>query len=222
MLTVEYLLDTIQELIGEPMGAFYNISHRLKLLSQAQQELVDETNAMLDEATYPVAAGEPDVTVPWNFQRFGDRQPVFVVSQTERHPLRVVPPKFLDMQAPGWRQDETNTGTPRYIVQEGNILRLYPVPDKDGDLEYNYIVIPEELTDLAQIPFDGRPDLNRYALALAYKVAFIITAPRAPQVAQMYEDMYIREEKKMRHFIRTNAQKPQQLYIKHKGPYAPD
>lgn len=210
MVTVEDLLDQIQQLIGEEPGDYYNISQRLLQLSQAQQELVDETSALLENAELEVQAGEATVALPEDFQRLGDRRPVFVVG-SHSYPLTVVPPRYMDDTSPAWRR-QAYTGTPQYLVQEGTELVLYPTPRQSGTLDLNYIPIPQELTEMDQLPFNGRADLNRYAPALAYKVAFLVALPRAPQLAAMYEDMYIREEKKMRHFVRSNAQKTQSIY----------
>lgn len=210
MITVEDLLDQIQQLIGEEPGDYYNISQRLLQLSQAQQELVDETSALLTDAELSVTASNPIVELPEDFQRLGDRQPVFTSGGID-YPLKVVAPRWLDEVSPAWRRS-TITGTPEYLVQEGTTLRLYPTPRQSGTLDLNYIPIPQELTEMDQLPFNGRRDLNRYAPALAYKVAFLITMPRAPQLGQLYENMYIREERKLRHFVRSNAQKTQSIY----------
>lgn len=206
MWTVEKLLDMIQELLGEPAGGFYNISQRLAHLSQAQNELVDETSAIKHEGSIDVQATIPEYELPEDFGRFGDRKPTL-----DDMGLDVVPPIHLDSLYTNWRYGG-HKGTPKYIVQEGASVFLYPTPGKDGTLRFNYIPVLEPLVDFEQEPFNGRRDLNRYAPALAYKVAFLAMAPRAPQLAQMYEDMYIREEKKMRHYARTNAQDTPALY----------
>ena len=206
MWTVEMLLDTVQELLGEPVGGFYNISQRLAHLSQAQNELVDETAAILAEGQITTVPGDFEYPLPADFGRFGDRKP-----SIETNVIEVVPAIKLDQMYRGWRNGY-DTGTPKYIVQEGQSIFLYPTPTEAAELKFNYIPLLPPLVDFAQVPFDGRPDLNRYAPALAYKVAFLTVLPRAPQLAQMYEDMYIREERKMRHFVRTNAQKTQSIY----------
>lgn len=223
--TVSKLLDHIQELIGEPVGGFYNISQRLTYLSQAQLELVDETVAIEENADIAITAGTSLYNLPSDFMRFGTRKPYFTEDgDTETaYQLTVVPAIHMDSIDPAWRT-AVHEGTPRYLVQEGETVFLYPEPDTDGTLSIRYIVTPTELVDLEQIPFDGREDLNRYAPALAYKVAFMYMLPRAPQLAQYFEDMYVREERKMRHFLRSNPQKTQSIYptARWSDTYAPE
>lgn len=200
------LLDTIQELLGEPVGGFYNITRRLAHLSQAQNEMVVETSAIQEDGQLDVEPGRAEYWLPGLFVRFGDRQPYLGDSA-----LEVVPPRALDMMYPAWRSGK-DKGTPQYIVQEGRAVFLYPTPNDAGTLHYNYIPYVTPILELEQLPFNERMDLNRFAPALAYKVAATLVAPRSPQLAQMYEGMYVGEEKKMRHFVRSNAQKPQSIY----------
>jgi len=37
--TLQRIMDMVQELAGEPAGAYYNLSSRLKVLNSAQQEM---------------------------------------------------------------------------------------------------------------------------------------------------------------------------------------
>ena len=217
MWTVEMLSNMVQELIGEPVGGFYNISQRLAHLTQAQNELVDETLAMMKSVSFQLTATVFWYQLPDDFQRFGDRQP-YLKDDTSTSSLQVVPPLFMDAEYPGWHTGR-QSGTPRYIVQDDDTFYLYPTPDRAYTMNFNYVQIPDELTAMDDIPFNGRKDLNRYAPALAYKVAFLHMLPRSPGLAQIYNDLYIQEEKKMRHFTRTNPQKPQSIYpIEHPKP----
>ena len=210
--TAANLLDMVQELVGEPIGGFYNISQRLSHLSQAQLELVEETDALLSDGTLSLVSGTASYDLPADFLRFGDRRPYTTSTGASepQYPLTVVPPSFMDSTAPGWRE-ATSDGTPTCLVQEGQAVFVWPTPDADYDLKFNYVAEPTALTDLSDVPFNARSDLNRYGPALAYKVAFLHTLPRAPQLAQVFEDMYVREERKMRHFLRSNPQKPQSI-----------
>lgn len=220
MWTVQMLLDMIQELIGEPVGSFYNISTRLAHMTQAQNELVDETLAMEKSLSFNLEAESFWYQLPLDFQRFGDRQP-YIKDTNGTYTLQVVPSIKMDAEFPGWHTGRAR-GTPRYIIQSDDTIYFFPTPDRNWTVNFNYIVIPEELTTMDQVPFDGRKDLNRYAPALAYKVAFLHMLPRNVSLAQYYEDLYIREEKKMRHFVRTNPQKPQSIYpIEHPKPGIP-
>lgn len=221
LLTVETLLDQVQQLIGEPVGGYYNISQRLAQLSQAQMELVDETSAIQENVELEVTANVAEVELPVDFQRLGDRLPLYIPdSGNYGYPVEVVPPRKLDYELPGWRRGNS-VGTPRYAVQEGTSLILYPVPRDSGKLDLNYVAIPEPLVSLDQVPFNGRRDLNRFAMALAYKVAFLVVIARAPELGSYYKRLYDEEERKLRHYVRSNGQKAQVTYFYRKPRPAP-
>jgi hypothetical protein len=59
--------------------------------------------------------------------------------------------------------------------------------------------------------FNGIENLNKYALALAYKVAAVHMLPRAPQLGQYYQSLYQKELRQMRHDIRVNPQRQARL-----------
>lgn len=208
------LLDMTQELVGEPVGGFYNISQRLAHMSQAQRALVDESNALSVEATITTTSGIASYDLPTGFLHFGKHQPVAtpVSLSSPQTPVEVAANIFMDQTYPGWRNGN-QTGTPRYLVQEGGSIYLYPTPDSTMNLHFNYVPDPNALVGMDDVPFNGRDDLNRYGPALAYHAAFIHLLPRAPQLAQMMQNLYTDEEKKMRHFVRTNPQKPQRIYM---------
>src|SRR5690606_17718704 len=160
-----------------------------------------------------------------DFSRFGDRQP-YVYDHAGSSSLEVTYSAKMDVEHPGWHLGR-DYGTPLYIVQDGDTIILWPTPTRAWTLNFNYVPIPDELVEMDQVPFNGRPDLNRYAPALAYKVAFLLLLPRAPTLAKYFEDLYIREEKKLRHYVRTNPQKTQSIFpVRHpkpgrRGPGAP-
>jgi hypothetical protein len=188
--TVGKLLDHIQEILGEPVGGFYNISTRLDLMNQAQRELNHETRAITDSASISVTAGQRDYPIPADFLTFDREAPVFSDGTTRTH-LEVVDPADLDRRFHSW-QDTTHQGTPMYLFVRNGTITLYPTPQAAGTLHFPYIVEPTDLVNVDDVPFNGLPQLNRFAPALAYKVAF--------------QDLFERQERLMRHHVRSSPQ----------------
>lgn len=208
---VEALLNHIQDLIGEPVGSFYNISTRLSQLSMAQRTLVEETRALVDVGSISLTTSTNEYSAPADFLTFDAQTPYLIESgDTTPIPVQVTTASLLDKTYPGW-QDTTQTGRPTRLVARNGTFTMVPKPDASYTLYVPYIVEPTELTDLSDVPFNGELRLNRFAPALAYAVARTHMLSRAPQLAAMLEDMYNREERKMRHFVRTSPQHHQTI-----------
>ena len=209
MWNVKDILDHVQDLIGEPVGSFYNLSTRLKQLNQAQRELVQETRALTSTATVATVASQAAYNLPDDFLTYGKEQPYYTDSTTTAHKLQVVDVSWMDQELVSWRDTTVAaSSTPRYLIDTGSMaFELYPVPSSVGSLTIPYIVDPDELSAMDDVVFNGVENMNRYALALAYKVAAVHMLPRAPQLGQQYLGMYNRELRQMRHDLRVNPQK---------------
>lgn len=205
-LTVGDLLDTVQELLGEPVGGFYNISRRLSLMNQAQREMVEESRALVSTLEESVSSGTRTYNLPSDFLTFSQERPYFTDSGGDRSNLKVVTPSFLDQVNPHWQDDTRHSGTPMYLVLENGTLTLHPNPDSSGTLTVPYIVDPTELADVDDVPFDGVTRLNRHAMGLAYYAAYIGAMGMSAQQAFAYKDMYEKELREMRHYVRTTPQ----------------
>lgn len=206
-LTVRDLMDTVQELLGEPIGGFYNISRRLSHMNQAQREMVEEARALLSSGTVNVVSGTRDYDVPTGFMTFSQESPYFVpTSGSSRVTLKVTTESFLDDAYPQWQDDDTYEGTPMYIVLRNGTLTLHPNPDAAGTLTVPFVVDPTELADMDDVPFNGISRLNRHAMGLAFYSAFLSAMGRAPQQAMVYKDLYEKELREMRHYVRTSPQ----------------
>jgi len=204
--TVGRLLDHVQELIAEAPGSFYNISTRLDLFNQAQRELNHETRAIASSSDIAVVSGTRTYTLPADFLDFDREAPQFVDSGGTYYKLQVVEPAYLDRILPGWQDEDLQTGSPTHLFVRGGEITVYPTPDADGTLKLPYLVEPDELATEADVPFNGIRSLNRFAPALAYKVAFVLTLARAPQIAGAFQDLYEKQERLMRHFVRSSPQ----------------
>ena len=204
--TVRRLLDHTQELVADAPGSFYNISSRLDLFNQAQRELNHETRALATSTDITVVAGTSSYTLPADFLDFDREAPQFVDAAGTYNRIRVVEPAYLDRTIPGWQDATTNVGTPTHLFTRQGQLTLYPVPEAGGTLKLPYLVEPDELTTDDDVPFNGLRSLNRFAPALAYKAAFVLTLARAPQIAGAFQDLYEKQERLMRHFVRSSPQ----------------
>lgn len=204
--TVRRLLDHVQELMGDPPGSFYNISTRLDQFNQAQRELNHETRALsgLDEIT--VVAGTRTYALPADFLTLDAQAPYFEDTAGNVSEVRVVNAAYLDRTVPGWQDTDLTTGQPTHMILRNGNVTLYPTPEAGGTLWVPYLVEPTELTEDDDVPFNGLRELNRFAPALAYKVAFVNTLARAPQLAGMFQDLYEKQERLMRHHVRSNPQ----------------
>ena len=208
---VETLLNHVQELLGEPVGSFYNISTRLDLMNQAQNTMNEETRAIVDRAEIATTIGERFYDLPEDFQTFDLESPLYVSITGQRIEPKVVDIGFLSTIRPQWQDETGHRGVPEFIVVRNSQVMLYPTPVQPGTLHVPYVVFPEPLVDMEDVPFNGIPRLNRFATGLAYWVAFIQTLGRAPQLAGNYRQMYTEQERMLRHFTRTNPQKPQSI-----------
>jgi hypothetical protein len=201
------ILDHIQDLVGEPVGGFYNLTTRLKQLNQAQRELVQDTRALTQEIQLPTELGLSRYYLPNDFLTFGKESPYFKDAFTTQK-LQVVDASWMDDMYPDWRDDRiTTNGVPMYLVTTPAYeFTLFPTPNRQGDVVIPYVVDPHELQDMDDEVFNGNEVMNRYAPALAYKVAATYMMPRVPQLGQQYLAMYNRELREMRHNLRSSPQ----------------
>jgi hypothetical protein len=204
--TLGTLLDHVQELLGEPVGAFYNISTRTSLLNQAQRTMVEETRALTSSDSIAVTAGTRGYDIPANFMTFDREAPYFIDSSGDRDKLEVVDVSDLDARYPNWQDVTGQTGTPGQVFLRNETLTLYPTPSKSGTLVLPYVVDPTELSQLDDVPFNGYSRLNRFAPALAYYAAFVTMMGRAPAVAMNYRQLFDEQVRLMRHYTRTSPQ----------------
>lgn len=208
---VEKLLNHVQELMGEPVGSFYNISTRLDQMNQAQNTMNEEARALVARASITTNLGERWYDLPDDFQTF-DQEPLLYISIVGgRTEPRVVDFGYLSTIRPQWQDETGHRGVPEFAVLRNGQVMLYPTPVHPGTLHVPYVVLPEPLQDMEDVPFNGLTRLNRFAPGLAYWVAFINTLGRAPELASTYRAMYVEQERLLRHFTRSNPQKPQQI-----------
>jgi len=207
--TVQEIMDMVQELVGEPAGSYYNLSTRLKMLNSAQREMVRLVRAFRDTHDESITAGTAAYTYPADFFDFSKEQPYLTDSASTSYKLDVVDVDYMDRRFPGWRDSGTtdNRGTPKYMVMlDRENYQLYPVPDATYTLTIPHNIVPTELTDLDDTVFENVNLLDEWAPGLAYKVAATYMLPRAPQLAQQYQNMYEDTIKEMRWAMRTNPQ----------------
>lgn len=210
--TVQEILDYVQELVGEPAGSYYNLSTRLKMLNQAQREMVRMARGMRSELTQSLTSGQANYYYPFDFGTFNKEQPYVTDSQDNTHKLQVVDVDYMDRRFPGWRDGTVTQATPQYLIMlDTTTYRLYPVPDAGDTLTIPYTPQPTELTDLDDVVFDGLTVLDEFALGLAYKVAGSYMMPRAPQLGRQYLDMYEDVLAEMRLALKTNPQHHQSV-----------
>ena len=211
--TVRDLLDHVQELVGEPVGGYYNISTRLRQLNQAQREMVQDTRALTTNISLTTVSGQETYYLPDDFLTYAKEQPYYTSPTGTSTKLDVVDVDWMDNIDKGWRRPVTTfSGGPKYVIMTGpQEIELHPVPGEGGTLTIPYVMDPYEMSDLNDEVFNGYTNMNRYSVGLAYKVAAMYMMPRAPQLAQQYLGMYNRELRQMRHDVRSNPQHPQTL-----------
>lgn len=211
--TVKDLLDHVQELIGEPVGGYYNISTRLRQLNQAQREMVQDTRALTGKAEITTAVDQTTYYLPDDFLSYAKEQPYYEDTLNTTTKLKVVDTDWMDDIDPSWRDDRAAaSGTPQYMVMTAaQEFVLYPVPNEVGTVHVPYVLDPDELADFNDEVFNGVTNMNRYAVGLAYKVAAMFIMPRVPQLGQQYLGMYQKELRQMRHDVRSNPQHQQSL-----------
>lgn len=203
--TAGTLLDYVQELIGEPVGGFYNIATRLAQLNAFQRELVEETRALTDEARFDLVAGEANMPVPAGFLTFDPQAPYLLEGGAYRGNVQVKPMSYLDTSYPGWAAS-TDLGYPRYLALRGDVLAVYPRPQAGLELVLPYVPVPDDMRDRDDLPFNGNERLNRFAPALAYVVASTHYLPRNMSAANYMQELYQRELRAMRSTVRSSPQ----------------
>ena len=210
---VKDILNHVQDLIGEPVGSFYNVSTRLTQINQAQRELVQDTRAIQDVAIIPAVVGQAEYDLPSDFLTYGREQPYYSNAISATQKLQVVDVGWLDETFPHWRDATLSANaTPKYLADIGQMkFVLHVTPGDLGTIYVPYVVAPTDVETLEDEVFNGIETVNRYSLALAYKVAAVYMMPRVPQLGQQYLSMYNRELRQMRHDLRVNPQKQAKL-----------
>lgn len=219
---VERLLAHVQRLVGEPEGAFYNIQSRLDDFNRTQEEIVVETRAITKYATLTTTDDNREVDLPTDFLMFAQTGLRYHDGSENYYPVEVVSAADIDDLYPQWKfSDQYGTGSygagsygdlnynqeiPEHAwVTNQDTLNLLPLPG-GGDIEFEYVAAPTQLTDLDDEPFNGITALNRFSVALAFKAANIEMLPINPQYATVLNNMYIQEVKKLRDVLRRNPQ----------------
>jgi hypothetical protein len=207
---VSDVLEHIQELVGEPAGSYYNLSSRLRQLSQAQLEMVEEARAMETKVHIPTEMGQQTYYLPEDFLTYSKEMPYYVDAAKNTYQLRVVDSNWMDTAFPGWQSEGqfVARSKPQYIIMRtSQKVDLWPVPGEPvGEMVVPYVQAPAALTDLDDEVFQGFTNLNRFAIGLAYKVAAQFMMPRAPELGRQYMTDYNREVRKMRSATRSNPQ----------------
>lgn len=205
--TVQNLLDLTQELIGEPVGGFYNIGTRLLHFNSAQEQFINRTHALLTETDLTIDSGDRTVAIPSDFLTFGKLDPTWVASNGDPTMLKVIPINQAEDLHPLWRDTtDRETGTPAYLALQDDSIYIFPEPDADGTLTLPYVQRPTELADVTDEAFNGEARLQMFAPALAYFAANIIMLPRSPQTALTYHEMFELEVRKARSYLYKNPQ----------------
>jgi hypothetical protein len=127
--------------------------------------------------------------------------------------ITIISPSQADYLFPNWQDaaDLYPTSSPTHgWLTNQNTLNLLPLPN-GGDVELTYVKRPDDMVQLDDEPFDGNVALNRFAIALAYKMANRLTLPRNPQYATILNNMYIEEQKKLRDYLRRDPQQHQAI-----------
>ena len=210
MWTASTLLDRIQDLVGEPQGGFYNLSNRLASLNFAQREMVAESRALFNLVEVSVEPGQSEIELPQDFLTFDKEGIYYIPSSGTPTKLDLKDPKWVESVLPGWRTTPTRA-TPTYAIKRGRLLVLTPTPNEYATVSIPYVVAPDNLVEMEDVPFNGDYDLNRFAIGLAYHVAHTIVLPRAPTYAQQLQQLYVLEERKMRDHVRSSPQHAQTI-----------
>lgn len=211
---LEDILEHIQELIGEPAGGYYNLSSRLRQINLAQRELCHETRAIQDVFDLSTITDQSTYGLPSNFLTYGKESPYLVETGGTTGAIKVVTPGWMDSAFPGWRAEgsQTTRGTPQYIVNRtSGEFTLHPTPGRVQTVRIPYVVDPDELVNLEDVPFNGISELNRFSLAIAYKVASAWFMPRAPDLGSRYNNLAKEQERLMRSAMQSNPQQPIQI-----------
>lgn len=210
MINLENILDQIQELIGAPVGDFYNMESRIRAIDAAHNGLVRETYAVVRYGTATVAPGAKEVSAfPDDFLSFADSNISYLdAGATKAVVLDVTQPREMSANNREW-ESSAQVGTPTTLVirSPGNVA-VYPASTYGGVIQFNYIsnggsvysMPPMQI--LEWVPFGGDTMLNQFAPALSYKVASDLMVARNPEVAAYMRKTYDQEVRKMRHTIR--------------------
>lgn len=199
MWTAEALLDHTQDLLGEPTGAFYNISTRLAQMNAYQRQLVHDTRAITAVAELTWPAGANQLALPEGFLSFSQETPLLDGQVAELISLA-----RLEAVRPGWQLG--GYGPPYLLAYQAGLLRVSPAPESSVSLYLPYVKAPADMVAMSDRPFDGLETLDRFAPLLALKVAATLLLTRAPQVASALEGELRRGERQMTHFVRANPQ----------------
>lgn len=129
------ILDQIQELLGAPQGAFYNIDSRMRAVQATHDSLVRGTSALIKRGEAPVMSGVSSVTdFPPDFLAFAGSPIVF-----RRGTLAPESPGIVwDSLSIGWDSMSLiwDTGTSGSVVPWGDAIQLAVMSSRDLESTY--------------------------------------------------------------------------------------
>ena len=157
---------------------------RKRLLHEATDPEMCQIVVSAGIATYRLHAAMYELT----YQAFRTN------GETLRQPLALVSKEWLDGYMPDWRE---RTGTPEFVMQDGQSLRLAPMPDVPGHVlleGYRVPLSPMRVDhageDAPEIPSPHHLHLIPWALYRGYSVPDTETFD--PRRAQFAEDEFTR------------------------------
>lgn len=209
--TYETILNKIQELVGDNVGSFYNISSRLSSILATEQAMLRESKAATFPYSIQVSAGDAELVFPSDFLSFGKHPPRFEQDNSRVFRLEVVSPVAAQGVRNYWLT-EGFSSEPVYLVAGGGHFSLYPIPNRSGVLTFDYVKGPSQNPNLEDLPFHGRQDLNDFAQGIAYKTARDLLIMSAPTTAEYLGGLYREQVQLMRHYGRTDPQKDYHIY----------
>lgn len=220
-MTTQEALDDIQILLGQPTGGFYNITDRIRLLNQAQNDFVRRTESLRSATSQALTEGVYSYSLPNDFLVL-HRQPPYLISSTESFYLKwTVSAEFDDTLGEGWEYAVLNeTGTPEYCWLLDDIIRIYPAPSAaiaaDYTLQILYSKRPTAIQNNDTIGFfNNDRALSESTFALPYYAANKLLLASNPQQASFYWNIYLDEVRRVRGEQRRPAGK--NVFIRPRG-----
>lgn len=256
MLRLEDILDKIQELVGAPQGAFYNVNSRIRAIEAAHTDLLRETGGIVKKGYATSLPNSPYLlTLPDDFLKFapspivwydaysGPVEDEFVVwdgdqllfagdavvavtqggSNGDGDALVILPKTGRVLCVDSSRDTTSRFGSWDELVEAGDptnlVIRapgtyeLYPHPKAPGVILFSYWSSGDSIdsmpvgTAFEWVPFGGEASLNKFADALAYRVASDILIPYNPETSAYLRKLYDQEVRKMRHAVRSDPVK---------------
>lgn len=129
------ILDQIQELLGAPQGAFYNIDSRMRAVQATHDSLVRGTGALIRRGAALAVGGVSSVTnFPPDFLAFAGSPIVFRRATAQAEPPRLV----WDSLAVGWDSIRIvwNSGAPGSVIPWGDAIQLSVMSARDLESTY--------------------------------------------------------------------------------------